>query len=156
MKIKWSDYISNVEVLRRANLNSVEATLTTMQLRWTGHIARMDDNRIPKMIFYGELENGTRRVGGQKLRYKDVTKRHLKAMNINVENWEEQAKERSSWRRSLHRGKKEIERKIEDASELRHYRRHNPGTHTCGTCNKTFHTERGLLQHRRMKHRGPN
>ena len=94
MKIKWSDYVSNVEVLRRAGLDSVEAVLTTMQLRWTGHVVRMEDDRIPKQLLYGELAEGKRKVGGQKLRYKDVQKRHLKAMNIVVNSWEQLAADR--------------------------------------------------------------
>ena len=42
----------------------------------------MNDSRIPKKILYGELAEGKRRQGGQKLRYKDVAKRQLKAMDL--------------------------------------------------------------------------
>ena len=42
----------------------------------------MNDSRIPKKILYGELAEGKRRQGGQKLRYKDVAKRHLKGMDL--------------------------------------------------------------------------
>ena len=56
MKIKWSDYISNVEVLKRAGLDSIEAVLATTQLRWTGHVVRTNERRIPKQLLYGELE----------------------------------------------------------------------------------------------------
>ena len=118
MKIKWSDRVSNVEVLRRAGLDSIEATLATMQLRWTGHVVRMENDRIPKQLFYGELEEGKRRVGGQKLRYKDVVKRHLKAANIDVNSWEELAADRISWRRCLYNGRQTIQRKFVAASDL--------------------------------------
>ena len=153
MNIKWSDLVSNVEILKRADLESVEAILASTQLRWAGHISRMGDERIPKKIFYGELLEGNRRVGGQKLRYKDVLKRHLKAMEIGVSSWEQQASDRSSWRLSLHNGRKAIQRTLKAASEQRHHRRHNPGTHQCTVCGRQFHTERGVLQHQRMMHR---
>ena len=153
MKIKWSDYVSSVEVLRRAGMDSVEAVLATMQLRWTGHVVRMEEDRIPKQLLYGELAEGKRKVGGQKLRYKDVQKRHLKSMNIDVNSWEQLAADRNSWRHSLHTGREAVQSKIVAASDLQHYRRHNPGTVPCPECDKSFHTERGLLQHRRMKHR---
>ena len=68
--IRWNDYITNVEVLRRAGLHTIEATLANSQLRWTGHVARMREDRIPKTVFYGELAEGRRSVGGQNLRYK--------------------------------------------------------------------------------------
>ena len=153
MKIKWDDFVSDVEVLRRAGLESVEAGLAATQLRWTGHVVRMNEKRIPKITLYGELARGSRKVGGQKLRYRDVVKRHLKAMDIEVGTWEELAADRTSWRASIHRGKVRIEERRAAASELRHYRRHNPGNYPCATCGKTFHTARGLLQHRRMMHR---
>ena len=152
MKIKWSDYISNVEVLQRAGLDSIEAILATMQLRWTGHVARMSDDRIPKQLLYGELEEGKRNVGGQKLRFKDVAKRHLKAMNIDVARWEHLAADRNSWRHSLHTSKSAIQHKITAISDTKHYRRHNPGTYICPLCSQRYHTERGLLQHHRMMH----
>ena len=74
MKIKWGDCVSNFEVLRRAGLDSIEAVLFAMQLRWTSHVIRMAEDRFPKQLLYGELEQGKRKVGGQKLRYKDLVK----------------------------------------------------------------------------------
>ena len=78
MRIRWDDYI------RRAGLRSIEATLTNSQLRWAGHVARMHENTIPRMVFYGELADGTRRAGGQKLRYKDVAKQTTKSITIGL------------------------------------------------------------------------
>ena len=46
LQISWKNHIPNVEVLRRANMSSIEATLTASQLRWTGHIIRMNDSRL--------------------------------------------------------------------------------------------------------------
>ena len=77
LQISWKDHIPNVEVLRRANMSSIEASLTASQFRWTGHIIGMNDSRFPKAVFYGQLTEGKRLHGGQRLRYKDVVKRHL-------------------------------------------------------------------------------
>ena len=152
MKISWSDYVSNVEVVNRAGMDSIEAALVTSQLRWTGHVLRMNEERIPKQLLYCELENGKRNVGGQKLRYKDVIKRHLKSADINVDTWETLAADRNEWRSTLHSGKQTIQRKFVDASDQRHYRRHNPGVNPCSICGKMFHTIRGVLQHQRILH----
>ena len=35
---------------------------------------RMPDVRLPKKVFYGELQEGKRSQGGQKKRYKDTLK----------------------------------------------------------------------------------
>ena len=31
-------------------MSSIEATITASQLRWTGHIIRMNDSRLPKAV----------------------------------------------------------------------------------------------------------
>ena len=75
-------------------LRYFEVTLTNSQLRRTGHVARICEDRTLKTVFYGELAEGWRSVGGQKLRYKDVTKLHMKSMGLNDDGWEELAADR--------------------------------------------------------------
>ena len=46
--------------------------------------------KIPKDLLYGELVQGKRPTGRPQLRFKDVCKRDLKALNIDQNNWEQQ------------------------------------------------------------------
>ena len=75
-------------------MSSKEANLTASQLRWTGHITRMNDCRLPKAVFYGKLVKGKRFHGGQRLRYKDVVNLHLRAIHIAIDTWEALAQDR--------------------------------------------------------------
>ena len=95
LKIKWQDRIPDTEVLKRAGMQSVHTLLKLAQLRWTGHVTRMPEERLPKKILYGELEMGNRSHGGQKKRYKDTLKASLKDFNIPTESWEQIAQERA-------------------------------------------------------------
>ena len=63
------------------------------QLRWSGHNIRMPDERLPKKVFYGELQEGKRSQGGQKKRYKDTLKSSLKDFDIPLGSWEHTAQE---------------------------------------------------------------
>eukprot|EP00795_Rhopilema_esculentum_P010044 gene10044-biopygen12706 len=56
LRIKWSDFVSNEEVLRRADVDDIEITLIKNRLRWLGHVSRMNDNRPVKALMYGLLE----------------------------------------------------------------------------------------------------
>ena len=47
----------------------------------------MPDERLPKKVLYGELQEGKRSQGGQKKRYKDTLKASLKDFNIPAESW---------------------------------------------------------------------
>ena len=51
-------HVSNEEVLKRASLPSIQSILLQVQLRWTGHVPRMEDIRMPKaVIFNGYCPN---------------------------------------------------------------------------------------------------
>ena len=71
LKIKWQDRIPDIEVPKRAGMQSIHTLLKLARLRWTGHVTRMPDERLPKKILYGELQAGKRSHGGQKKRNKD-------------------------------------------------------------------------------------
>ena len=101
LRIRWQDRVSDVEVRRRAGIPSVEALLTQGQLRWSGHVVRMEDSRLPKAVFCGELVRGARNRGRPKLRFKDSLKRHLKACAIEIDSWEEKASDRSQWKAAV-------------------------------------------------------
>jgi len=61
---KWQDHIPNTEVLQVCSISGIEAFLISAQLRWTGHVIRMSENRLVKEAFYSQLEHGTRSRGG--------------------------------------------------------------------------------------------
>ncbi|BHF68348.1 hypothetical protein SprV_0301138200 [Sparganum proliferum] len=75
-----------------------------MQLRWSGHLVRMDDEGLPKRLFYGDVATGSRRQGGQIRRYKDTLKSSLKRLQINPTTWEDVARDRTTWRRTVKTG----------------------------------------------------
>ena len=56
----------------------------------------MPDERLPKKVLYGELQEGKRSQAGQKKRYKDTLKASLKDFNIPTESWEQAAQDKQS------------------------------------------------------------
>lgn len=52
------------------------------QLRWTGHIIRMEDHRVPKQLLFGERARGYRNSGRPRKRYKDNLKEALQWYEI--------------------------------------------------------------------------
>ena len=128
-----------------------------MRIRWAGHVSRMEDSRIPKQLFYGELQHGERKAGGQRKRYKDNLKVYLKDFKIDVETWENSASDRSNWRCLMNKGALLSEaRRTETAKEKRQTRKARaanaaniPPTHWCQTCGRGFHARIGLIGHSR-------
>ncbi|BHF57866.1 hypothetical protein SprV_0100081200 [Sparganum proliferum] len=104
LKLRWQDRISDTDVLERTRILSIYAMLRQLQLRWSGNLLRIDDERLPKRFFYGDVATGSRRQAGQIYRYKDTLKTSLKRLQINPANWEDLARDRPTWRRAVKTG----------------------------------------------------
>jgi hypothetical protein len=157
LHIKWQDKVSNNRVLQECQLPSIFTILKQRRMRWLGHVVRMDDGRLPKDILYGELAVGKRSVGRPNLRYKDVCKRDLKDLKIDIATWEEQAKERGTWKTTLGNNLLEFENSIKEQHENRRLRRKNPNINVnqndneyiCIKCRRICLSSIGLISHAR-------
>ena len=63
MKIRWQDKVTNIKVLKRAGLPSMEDLLIRKNLRRTGHLLRMPTDRLPRQVLYSQLPDGQRPRG---------------------------------------------------------------------------------------------
>ena len=61
--IRWQDHITNLKVLDQAKSTSIEATIIKAQLRWVGHVIRIEECRMPRHLMYRELQAGKRNQG---------------------------------------------------------------------------------------------
>ena len=121
-----------------------------------GHAHRMEPDRQPREILYGELREGVRREGRPLLRYKDVIKRDLRSAQIDTSAWEDIAKDRESWRQSVKAGVSKAEANARVQATCKRVARkeraasaRGPITHICATCRKDCHTGIGLHSHTR-------
>ena len=165
LRIKQEDRIPDTEVLERAEAESIYALLKRSQLRWAGHVHRMDDDRIPKKLLYGELVEGKRSHGGQKKRYKDTLKATLKDCKIDPCKWEETALDRSAWRQQTKAGVTQFEAdRITEQKRKREVRKSSNASldpsslpllpdstsHLpCPHCSRLFRARIGLISHLR-------
>ena len=97
------------------------------------------------------------RCCGQRLRYKDVVKRHIKAKHITVDHWETLAQDRQQWRQVIHKGKRHIEENVSQKYQHDHNYRHgfpdaSAPTIFCVNCGRGFKAQIGLLSHHRANH----
>nr|VZI30845.1 unnamed protein product [Spirometra erinaceieuropaei] len=154
LRLNWQDRIPDTDVLERTGILSIYAILRQIQLRWSGHLVRMDDERLPKRLFYGDVATGSRRQGGRILRYKDTVKSSLKRLQINPRNWEYLARDRSTWRRTVKTGAAIYEaNRIAAAKAKREARKSQlrPDQDcTCPHCDRTSTSRIGLDGHLRI------
>ena len=159
LNTRWEMRLSNNEILKRARLPSVEATILQHHLRWAGHVVRMDPSRLSGIMLYGELNEGTRPHGIPKLWYKDQLKCSLKQAGINLQSWKQLANHRVTWRRKIRDGAESFETARKQQDEDRRKRRHEKLNQPrplpsipCDHCQRLFHHRLGLQSHIRHRH----
>lgn len=93
----------NHELYRLYNDLGIVKRIRKQQLRWLGHVKRMQPNEPPRKIAFASQSTlgGTRRQGGQKQRWLDTLEKYLRECNIT--NWKSLAVDREMWRNVLDR-----------------------------------------------------
>lgn len=158
------DHITNSDIFKKCSIGGIESFLIQSQLRWVGHVVRMEDSRIPKVLLYSQLQSGARNVGRPLLRYKDKLKYNLEATNIPIASFEQSSLNRIEWRSACHEGITKFER-----DRLHHLEELRLGTKArslvpispsvtlfkCPICHLMCKSKAGLKSHTRHKHQNP-
>nr|VZI37363.1 unnamed protein product [Spirometra erinaceieuropaei] len=72
-----------------------------LQLRWSAHLVRIEDERRPKQLLYGDVTTDFQRRGGRARRYDDTLKSSLKRLQINPTNVDDLARGRPTRKRAM-------------------------------------------------------
>ena len=76
---------------------SLTERLVRSRVQWTGHVARMADDRLPRRA--AELrEQGRRRQGRSMLRWEECVKRDVRKAG-EEEDWKKKTRDRGWWKR---------------------------------------------------------
>ena len=155
LHIRWQDKVPDTKVLELSGQSSIHTILMKNQARWAGHLVRMPNCRLPKQLLYGELTEGTRPRGRPKKRFKDCLKTSLKSLSIDLNTWEQQALDRTTWRNSIKKGASTAEasrnERLTQKREARKARTTETTPtdtpHVCPTCGRVCRARIGLLSH---------
>ena len=167
LKIRCQDKIPDTEVLKKAKMQSVHTLLKLAQLRWTGHVTRMPEERLPKKVFYGELrelQKGKCSQGGQKKRYKDTLKASLMDFNtqlspgnrlhrIEQNGIASSTKEPHNFNQGDSVKLKESVKKGKQEPRIHHQTRYSPNSHAlCSICNRQFRAQPSVINEHTITH----
>ena len=79
---QWKEKLSSRHLAATFSLlKSLLDTILEQRLRWLGHLGRMEGNRLPKRVLFGELEK-KRPFHGTKRRWRDVVKAYKEAIGV--------------------------------------------------------------------------
>lgn len=152
--IRWWHKVTHTETRSRASIPSIEYLLYQRQLRWVGHVCRMEPNRLPRQLLYGELQQGQRSVGRPKKRFADHIKAVLRLCNITPASLESLAKNRANWWNACSTGLDAWAVATARVTEEHRLKRHTtvaatPAGPACQQCGRICASEFGLRSHMR-------
>jgi len=136
----WTIYRRHVRILDQFH----------MKFRWAGHVVRMQDTRIPKQVFFGQLETGKRLACGPLQRYKDSLKANLRRCSLDPKLLCSDAQNRSGWRATCRAAVAEFEdARIAALQDKRACRKQavRTGAWACPSCPRTCSSRIGLYSH---------
>jgi hypothetical protein len=85
---------SNLETQNMCKSPGIMKEIKVRRLEWLGNVVRMEDTRLPKMVFNANPEGG-RGVGRPRLRWLDDVEPDVKALV--VKKWRIRAQDRKEW-----------------------------------------------------------
>ena len=89
--------IHTEDLLNRLGLSVIDKYISTRQLRWAGHVARMGMERLPRKLLSSWVSN-KRPIGAPEMTYGRSLFKTLKSANIDTKSWYELAMDRVQWR----------------------------------------------------------
>ena len=101
-KISLRDKIPNVATLKKCDIDKVADMVRFRRLRWLGHTARMDKDRLPRQFLSFSLPQGVRRVGRPIKGWTDYVCEDLSSLG-SLYDWKKVVPDRDEWRKRIYR-----------------------------------------------------
>ncbi|XP_065584543.1 uncharacterized protein LOC136043555 [Artemia franciscana] len=78
--IRLTDRISNSGLYEKRGSIPLSRAIMRERFRWLVHVLRMKDDRLPKIVLFGQPSRGKQKAGRPRLGREDVIKKDLKEM----------------------------------------------------------------------------
>ena len=100
----WKHHISTQELGHRLGLDSIDTCIARRQLRWAGHVCRMDHGtRLPRRMLSAWVAH-PRPPGAPTMTYGRSISKAMDLFQIDTARWHELAADRAAWRETLRTG----------------------------------------------------
>lgn len=87
----------NAELYELYNDCSITSFIKSMRIRWAGHVVRMDDERVVKRVFDGNIQR-SRPQGRPRKRWIENVEGDLQLLGVDTRSWRSTARDKEAWR----------------------------------------------------------
>ena len=152
LRISPLRHIPDTTIRAMSSSHRASSLVRLARLRWLGHVWRMEDSRIPKMILFSELTRGKRPQHRPFLRWRDCVRHDLQHFGLPTV-WHILAAQRHLWRMKILSGCSDYDRALDNRAQLlRACHKGEVSASYCPACNQYFTSDRYLRSHNTQKH----
>ena len=98
---RLTDRISNSRLYEKCSSIPLSRPIMKERLRWLGHVSWMKDDRLPKIVLFGQPSGATRKACRPRLGWETFTNKDLKEIGTSWEGVKRDALNRLGWRKSV-------------------------------------------------------
>ena len=129
---QWEQHITSEQLRTQwGDPTPLSCMVQRRRLEWLGHLARLDNNRLPKQLLFAHLPR-TRPFCGPRHRWKDVVQADLTVAGVH--NWFQSANDRGEWR--------------DIVSAAAGVKEPAPKTIVCHVCGRLFRRRADMARHK--------
>jgi hypothetical protein len=99
----WQHHVSTQELGQRLAIDTIDTHVARRQLRWAGHVSRMEFERLPRRMLSSWVPH-KRPCGAPSMTYGRTLGKALDKFHIDREMWPQLAANRAAWRETLRLG----------------------------------------------------
>ena len=104
---QWEQRLTSKALANRFGMVwSIPDIIMDRRLQWLGHLGRMEDERLPKQVLFGELKK-KRPCHGVKKRWRDQVSKDLQAIKLKGD-WYQLSQDRKGWLAKCRKGVDEV------------------------------------------------
>ena len=94
----WWEKVTNEEVRERTGMGLLSAIIRKRRLQWLGHVERMDEERMPRVVFDGRLKGKKKAFAGVRKRWVDLIRKDVETAGVEAARIPELTADRTGWR----------------------------------------------------------
>ena len=92
--------VRNDAILDMCKMETVHNLVSYRRLRWLGHLARMEDTRLPKQLLFHQMKASKQNVGRPIKSWLDYVREDLMKVKL-AYSWYKEAQKRDTWREQI-------------------------------------------------------
>ena len=85
LRVWWWEKVTNEEVRERTGMGLLSTIIQKRRLQWVGHVERMGEDRMPRVLLDGRLKGRKKAFAGARKKWVDIIRKEVEAAGVQAD-----------------------------------------------------------------------